>query len=53
LSALAALPEDGSFRLTKALLEELNLPKPYRSRILEALAACGTRSTVHLSGSCL
>src|ERR1035438_1001565 len=37
LRALAALPEDGSFRLAKDLASELELPGPYLAKILQGL----------------
>lgn len=46
LRALAALPEDGSFRLTKDLAEALDLPKPYLSKVLGVLAHEGLLESV-------
>jgi len=37
LQALAALPDDGSYCLAKTLSEELHLPGPYLSKILQSL----------------
>jgi Rrf2 family protein len=50
LRALAALPEDGSFSLTKELSENLDLPKPYLSKILGALAHEGLLESVRGRG---
>jgi len=39
LRALAALPEDGTFRLAKDLAADLSLPGPYLAKILQGLVA--------------
>ncbi len=46
LQALAALPDDGSFRLAKTLSAELRLPGPFLAKILQNLVQGGLLESV-------
>jgi Rrf2 family protein len=46
LRALAALPEDGSFRLSQELAQHLDIPGPYLAKILQTLARHGLLNSI-------
>lgn len=46
LQALAAMPNDGTFRLAKSLSEDLRLPGPYLAKILQSLVQSGILESV-------
>lgn len=46
LRALAALPEDGSYRLSQELAQHLDIPGPYLAKILQNLARHGLLNSI-------